>query len=200
MNRERFGLDTALLVVDVQNDFCPGGALAVAGGDAIIPVINAWIPRFATVLASRDWHPPDSVHFTRWPPHCIAGTVGAQFGAGLDTRRFLLILDKGTGDVDDGYSAFEATSEDLESWLRSRGIEQLYVCGLATDYCVLRTVLDALRLGFAVTVIRDGIAAVEVNPGDGQHALEAMAAAGALVTGDSRSCCNICSRGQSYLL
>jgi nicotinamidase/pyrazinamidase len=190
VSRERLGPDTALLVVDVQNDFCPGGALAVAGADAIIPVINAWIPQFATVVASRDWHPSDSVHFTSWPPHCVAGTYGAQFRAGLDTGRFLLVLDKGTNNVDDGYSAFEATSEDLESWLHSRGIEKLYVCGVATDYCVLHTVLDALRLGFGVTVIRGGIAAVEANPGDGQRAIETMAAAGALVTGDSPSCCN----------
>ncbi|MHB8106406.1 MAG: isochorismatase family protein [Candidatus Cryosericum sp.] len=179
MSAEQFGPESTLLVVDVQNDFCPGGALAVAGGDAIIPVINAWMPRFATVVASRDWHPADSVHFRTWPPHCIAGTYGAQFRAGLETGRFLLVLDKGTGNADDGYSAFEATSEDFESWLRSRGIEMLYVCGLATDYCVLRTVLDACRLGFGVTVIRDAIAAVEVNPGDGHRAQEAMAAAGA---------------------
>ena len=179
MSQERFGPESALLVVDVQNDFCPGGALAVAGGDAIIPVINAWMPRFATVVASRDWHPADSVHFTNWLRHCVAGTYGAQFRAGLDTERFLLVLDKGTDNADDGYSAFEATSEDFESWLRGRGIEMLYVCGLATDYCVLRTVLDACRLGFGVTVIGDAIAAVEVNPGDGQRAQEAMAAAGA---------------------
>jgi nicotinamidase/pyrazinamidase len=191
MSQERFGPDTALLVVDVQNDFCPGGALAVTGGDAIIPVINAWMPRFVTVVALRDWHPANSVHFGSWPPHCVAGTYGAQFRAGLDTGRFLLVLDKGTNNVDDGYSAFEATSEDLEAWLRSRGIEMLYVCGLATDYCVLQTVLDALRLGFGVTVLRDGIAAVEVHPGDGQRAQDAMTAAGALVTGDSPSCCNI---------
>lgn len=180
MTQESFGQESALLVVDVQNDFCPGGALAVADGDAIIPVINAWMPRFATVVASRDWHPANSVHFSRWPPHCVAGTYGAQFRVGLDTGRFLLVLDKGTDNLDDGYSAFEATSEDLESWLRSRGIEMLYVCGLATDYCVLQTVFDALRLGFGVTVIRDGIAAVEVNPGDGQRAQDAMKAAGAL--------------------
>jgi nicotinamidase/pyrazinamidase len=180
MTQESFGPESALLVVDVQNDFCPGGALAVADGDAIIPVINAWMPRFATVVASRDWHPANSVHFSRWPPHCVAGTYGAHFRVGLDTGRFLLVLDKGTDNLDDGYSAFEATSEDLESWLRSRDIEMLYVCGLATDYCVLQTVLDALRLGFGVTVIRDGIAAVEVNPGDGQRARDAMKAAGAL--------------------
>jgi len=179
MSQECFGPNTALLVVDVQNDFCPGGALAVAGGDAVIPVINAWMPRFVTVIASRDWHPATSVHFSSWPPHCVAGTYGAQFRAGLDTGRFLLVLDKGTNNLDDGYSAFEATSEDLESWLRGRRIEMLYVCGLATDYCVLQTVLDALRLGFGVTVIRNGIAAVEVNPGDGQRAQGAMEAAGA---------------------
>jgi len=122
------------------------------------------------------------VHFNSWPPHCVAGTYGAQFRAGLDTGRFLLVLDKGTGNADDGYSAFEATSEDLESWLRGRGIEMLYVCGLATDYCVLQTVLDARRLGFGVTVLRDGIAAVEVNPGDGQRAQGVMEAAGARFT------------------
>jgi nicotinamidase/pyrazinamidase len=179
VSQERFGPESALLVVDVQNDFCPGGALAVVEGDAIIPVINAWMPRFKTVIASRDWHPANSVHFSTWPPHCIAGTYGAQFRAGLDTGRFLLVLDKGTDNADDGYSAFEATSEDFESWLRGRGIEMVYVCGLATDYCVLRTVLDACRLGFGVTVIGDAIAAVEVNPGDGQRAQEAMEAAGA---------------------
>jgi nicotinamidase/pyrazinamidase len=179
VSQERFGPESALLVVDVQNDFCPGGALGVAEGDAIIPVINAWMLWFATVVASRDWHPANSVHFNTWPPHCIAGTYGAQFRAGLDTKRFLLVLDKGTDNADDGYSAFEATSEDFESWLRGRGIEMLYVCGLATDYCVLRTVLDACRIGFGVTVIGDAIAAVEVNPGDGQRAQEAMEAAGA---------------------
>lgn len=186
MNPEHFGPETALLVVDVQNDFCPGGALAVAGGDAVVPVINAWMPCFSTVIASRDWHPATSVHFDGWPPHCVAGTYGAQFRTGLDTSRFLLVLDKGTGNADDGYSAFEATSEDLGSWLRARDITTLHVCGLATDYCVLHTVLDALRLGFGVTVIRDGIAAVEVEPGDGQRAIETMEAAGAVVTaGDS---------------
>jgi len=174
-----FGLDTALLVVDVQNDFCPGGALPVAGGDGIIPVINAWMPRFATVIASRDWHPATSVHFNKWPPHCVAGTVGAQFRAGLETRHIQLVLDKGTSDADDGYSAFEATNIDLEAWLRVRTITTLYVCGLATDYCVLQTVLDARRRGFDVAVIRDAVAAVEAVPGDGQRALDAMEAAGA---------------------
>lgn len=187
MSQECFGSDTALLVVDVQNDFCPGGALPVADGDSIIPVINAWTPRFGTVLASRDWHPAGSIHFASWPPHCIAGTYGAQFRTGLDTGRFLLVLDKGTDNADDGYSAFDATNEDLASWLHGRGIEQLYICGLATDYCVLRTVLDALRLGFAVTVIGDAIAAVEVHPGDGQAAVETMEAAGARFVSSGQS-------------
>lgn len=179
MSNDLYGSDTALLVVDVQNDFCPGGALGVAGGDAVIPVINAWMARFTTVVASRDWHPANSVHFDRWPPHCVAGTYGAQFRAGLDTGRFLLVVNKGTSNSDDGYSAFEATNEDLESWLRGQGVTMLYVCGLATDYCVLQTVLDALRLGFGVTVIRDGIAAVEAHAGDGQRAEDRMEAAGA---------------------
>ncbi|MCE5193823.1 MAG: nicotinamidase [Candidatus Cryosericum sp.] len=179
MNYGNFGLDTALLVIDVQNDFCPGGALAVAGGDDIIPTINAWMPRFATVIASRDWHPANSVHFKKWPPHCIAGTIGAQFRTGLNTRHIQLVLDKGTGDTDDGYSAFEATNVDLEGWLRLRKITTLYVCGLATDYCVLQTVLDARRRGFSVVVLREGVAAVEAAPGDGQRALDAMEAAGA---------------------
>lgn len=184
MSGERFGRDTVLLVVDVQNDFCPGGALPVAGGDAIIPVINAWMPCFSTVVASRDWHPVRSVHFEKWPPHCIAGTFGAQFRAGLDTDRFSLVLDKGTGDADDGYSAFEATSEDFERWLREQEVHTLYVCGLATDYCVLQTVLDARRLGFDVKVLRDAVAAVEVRAGDGERALQEMQAAGAVLVTD----------------
>jgi nicotinamidase/pyrazinamidase len=175
----RFGITTALLVVDVQNDFCPGGALPVAAGDAVVPVINAWMPRFHTVVASRDWHPQTSVHFQHWPPHCIAGTYGAEFRKGLETSRFTLVVDKGTSDADDGYSAFEATNVDLAHWLEGRGIRRLYVCGLATDYCVKQTVLDALTHGFIVSVIQAGIAPVEVHPGDGQRALHAMESAGA---------------------
>ncbi len=179
MNTRRFPADTALLVIDVQNDFCPGGALPVAGGDAVVPVINGWMPRFHTIVASRDWHPQTSVHFQRWPPHCIAGTYGAEFRKGLETSRFTLVVDKGTSDADDGYSAFEATNVDLAGWLAGRGIRRLYVCGLATDYCVKQSVLDALAGGFDVRVIRAGIAPVEVHPGDGQSALEAMESAGA---------------------
>jgi nicotinamidase/pyrazinamidase len=179
VNARLFGADTALLVVDVQNDFCPGGALPVAGGDAVVPVINAWMKRFETVVASRDWHPQASAHFQRWPLHCIVGTTGAEFRQGLETGRFTLVVDKGTNNVDDGYSAFEATSVDLACWLEGRGIHKLYVCGLAIDYCVRQTVLDALARGFDVSVIRAGVASVDVDPGDGQRALEAMESAGA---------------------
>ncbi len=179
MSREPFAVDTALIVVDVQNDFCPGGALAVAGGDAVIPVINAWMPLFRTVIASRDWHPRSSVHFKTWPPHCIAGTWGAEFRKGLEIDRFMLVIDKGTGNADDGYSAFEGTSVDLAEWLESRGIRKLYVCGLATDYCVKRTVLDALNRRFDVFVIQAGVAAVDVHPGDGCKALDVMESSGA---------------------
>ncbi len=179
MRQDVFSSDTALLVVDVQNDFCPGGSLAVAGGNAIIPVINTWMPRFTTVVASRDMHPAQTVHFRKWPPHCVAGTAGAGFCKGLHTELFTLVVDKGTMDIDDGYSAFEATNVDLEQWLRDRGITTLYICGLATDYCVKQTVLDALQRKFTVLLIRAAVAAVGVHPGDGERALAAMTAAGA---------------------
>jgi nicotinamidase/pyrazinamidase len=174
-----FPEDTALIVVDVQNDFCPGGALAARYGDRIVPVINAWMPRFRTTVASRDWHPPQSVHFEKWPVHCVAGSIGAAFHSCLDTARFTLVVDKGTGVMDDGYSAFEATSVNLEGWLRQRGIGTLYICGLATDYCVKQTVLDALAKGFHTVLIADAIEAVDVHPGDGDAALATMLAAGA---------------------
>jgi nicotinamidase/pyrazinamidase len=172
-----FPEDAALIVVDVQNDFCPGGALAARYGDRIVPVINAWMPRFSTVVASRDWHPPQSVHFEKWPVHCVAGSLGAAFHPCLDTARFTLVVDKGTGGMDDGYSAFEATSVDLEGWLRHRNTGTLYICGLATDYCVKQTVLDALAKGFHTVLIADAIEAVDVHPGDGDAALATMLAA-----------------------
>jgi nicotinamidase/pyrazinamidase len=174
-----FPEDTALIVVDVQNDFCPGGALAARYGDRIVPVINAWMPRFSTIVASRDWHPPQSVHFEKWPVHCVAESIGAAFHSCLDTARFTLVVDKGTGVMDDGYSAFEATSVNLEGWLRQRGIGTLYICGLATDYCVKQTVLHALAKGFHTVLIADAIEAVDVHPGDGDAALATMLAAGA---------------------
>ncbi|TVR03715.1 MAG: nicotinamidase [Deltaproteobacteria bacterium] len=171
----------ALLIVDMQRDFCPGGALAVAGGDAILPVINRMMPHFELVVASRDWHPEDTVHFERWPVHCVAGTPGAEYAPELDSAPIAQEFLKGTDGADDGYSAFEATNEDLEAWLRTRQVDDLFVCGLATDYCVRATVLDALARGFRVHVVINAVAAVHPDgpPDGGPHALQEMKDAGA---------------------
>lgn len=169
----------ALLVVDVQNDFCPGGALAVKEGDQVVPVINKLMPQFPLVVASMDWHPADSIHFEKWPPHCVRQTEGADMHPDLHMSMIEKIFLKGTQGKDDGYSAFEATNMNLEEFFRNRGITDLYIAGLATDYCVKATVLDALKMGFNTTVFTDATRAVEVNPGDGNKALEEMAQAGA---------------------
>ncbi len=177
-----------LLIVDVQNDFCPGGALAVPGGDKVVPVINDLISRFGVVVASKDWHPADSVHFQKWPPHCVQNTSGAAFHPQLAEGKIQQVFLKGTGNRDDGYSAYEATNVDLEQYLKSRGVTELYVTGLATDYCVKASALDAAAKGLQTIVVTDGIAAVNVNAGDGQRALEEMAAAGVrLVASDKIS-------------
>jgi len=168
----------ALLVVDLQNDFCPGGALAVRGGDAIVPAVNSLMPRFPLVVASRDWHPANSVHFGKWPVHCVADTPGADFHPALRRELIARVFLKGTGNSDDGYSAFEATSEDLDRFLKEHDVTELHVCGLATDYCVKATALDAARRGFKTFVVTDAVAAVDVNPGDGQRSLEEMRRAG----------------------
>jgi len=185
---------TALIVVDVQNDFAdPAGSLYVRGGEALIPFVNREIARAAAagaaVIYSRDWHPPVTPHFARdggiWPVHCVAGTWGAEFHPGLD-RVGDREIRKGSGG-EDGYSAFtvrDPTSGDiaatpLAALLAELGIARLVVVGLATDYCVKETVLDARRLGLAVTVLRDGIRAVDLQPGDGERALAAMRDAGA---------------------
>jgi len=185
---------TALLVVDVQNDFVdPRGSLHVRGGPDVIDFINAQIDAAreagALVVYSQDWHPPVTPHFQKdggvWPVHCLGDTWGSEFYPGLkvapDAERIL----KGTGG-EDGYSAFSvrdpntgATSAtQLESVLRARGIRRLAIVGLATDYCVKETALDALRLGFEVVVLREGIRAVDLQPGDGERAEAAVAAAG----------------------
>jgi nicotinamidase/pyrazinamidase len=186
----------ALLLVDVQNDFCPGGALAVPNGDQVIPVLNKMIERFKArgrpVYASRDWHPPDTTHFRayggRWPPHCVAESGGAAFHPELQLPEDAVVISKGQDRGDDGYSAFEATTADgrtLLDDLRSRGISALYVGGLATDYCVRATVLDARRAGFPVTVLTDGIAGIGGD--DVIRALDEMRLAGAsLVSSDDR--------------
>ncbi len=168
----------SLLIVDVQNDFCPGGALAVPEGDKVVSVINRIIDRVDLVVASKDWHPKDSVHFSKWPPHCVQETPGAEFHPQLAATKIDQIVVKGTGGLDDGYSAFEATNLDLEQYLKSKGVDDLYIAGLATDYCVRASALDAAKRGFRTTVVVDGIAAVNVRPGDGDAALEEIQKAG----------------------
>ena len=170
-----------LLIVDLQRDFCAGGALAVPGADGIVAPINRIIGKFDLVLASRDKHPPGTRHFEKWPVHCVQGTPGAEFHPGLDLSSVDCLLEKGTSNADDGYSDFESSNMDLAAYLRSRGVTGLYVCGLATDYCVKATVLDALDKGFDTFVIEDCIRAVDVNPGDGARALASMRKRGAIV-------------------
>jgi nicotinamidase/pyrazinamidase len=180
----------ALVVVDVQNDFCPGGALAVPEGDAVVPVLNRYAERFtaqgAAVFASRDWHPARTRHFAAyggvWPPHCVQGTPGAELHAGLALPAGAQLVSKGMDPEEDAYSCFQARTEaggDFASLLATREIRRLFVGGLATDYCVKATVLDALRAGLAVVVLQDAVRAVDVAPGDGVRALAELAAAGA---------------------
>jgi len=174
----------ALIVVDVQNDFCPGGTLAVAHGDEVVAPLNQEIDKFlergAPVYLSRDWHQPKTKHFAAyggtWPVHCVQNTPGAEFHPALRTDRHLKIVSKGLGDTD-CYSAFDET--DLASQLRQQGVEEVVVGGLATDYCVKNTVLDAIRNGFKVKALKNAMRAVDLKPGDGERALEEMRAAGA---------------------
>jgi nicotinamidase/pyrazinamidase len=175
----------ALVIVDFQNDFTPGGALAVAHGDEIAPRVNALAASgdFDVVVATRDWHPADHGSFTErggtWPVHCVAGTPGAQLHPALDAARVDVVVDKGQDPATEGYSGFEAT--ELERVLRDRGVDEVVVVGLATDYCVKNTALDALRLGFRVTVDPEAVRGVDVRPGDAERALEALREAGAAV-------------------
>jgi nicotinamidase/pyrazinamidase len=175
-----------LLIVDVQRDFLPGGALAVPQGDAVVPVINAYIElarrHDMPVYASRDWHPRNHCSFTAqggsWPEHCVAGTRGAEFSAALELPRGAVIIDKATTHDVDAYSAFSGT--DLAARLRRVSVRKLLVGGLATDYCVLNTVLDARQVGFESLLLVDAIRAVNVEPGDGVRAVQRMIAAGAV--------------------
>jgi nicotinamidase/pyrazinamidase len=171
----------ALLIVDPQVDFCPGGALAVSGGDAIFPAVNRAARTLPLALASRDWHPADHVSFLAqggpWPVHCVAGTPGAEFHHDLETDRLAHVFSKGSDPAVEAYSAFDGTG--LADWLRDHHVHRLYVAGLATDYCVRASVLDARREGFDVVVLADAIGAVDVAPGDGERALAEMRQAGA---------------------
>jgi nicotinamidase/pyrazinamidase len=176
---------TALLIVDVQRDFLPGGSLAVPRGDEVVPVLNRYTGiarrKGMPVLASRDWHPGRHCSFREqggpWPPHCIAGSSGAEFAPGLELPTDSVIVSKATRADTDAYSAFAGTG--LARRLRALGVKRLLIGGLATDYCVLNTVLDARREGFEVLLLQDAVRAVEVKPGDGERAVRAMEEAGA---------------------
>jgi nicotinamidase/pyrazinamidase len=172
----------ALIIVDVQNDFTPGGALAVPDGDAVTTRLNELIGSggFDLVVATRDWHPPDHRSFTseggRWPPHCVAGTPGAELHPGLDAAGLDVIVDKGRDPATEGYSGFDGT--DLATLLRERDVDDVTVAGLATDYCVRATALDALSEGFAVTLDSAASRGIEAEPGDVEQALDDVRAAG----------------------
>ncbi len=175
--------DDALVVVDVQHDFLPGGALGVAEGERIFDPIDELAPRFARVYATRDWHPENHSSYEQyggpWPVHCVAGTHGAAFDARLQLDHVDAVIDKGTDRETDGYSGFAATTLDRD--LREHGVQRVFVCGLATDYCVKATALDAKAAGFDVVVLEDASAAVNVNPGDEQRALDELRAANVAV-------------------
>jgi len=184
--------DAALILVDVQNDFCPGGALAVTEGDKIVAVVNRLMTRFTLVVSTQDWHPANHISFKErggpWPPHCVQGTPGAELHSALDTSTVANYFRKASSPDKDAYSEFEGVDENgrtLDEFLKSRRVKSVYVVGLATDYCVKATVLDALELGYEVFAVTDAMRAVNVNPDDGAKALGEMERNGAhLITSD----------------
>lgn len=180
----------ALIVVDVQNDFCSGGSLAVPDGDAVVPVLNRYLEQAHAagipIIASRDWHPEETAHFAAfggtWPVHCVQGTHGAAFHPELQLPPETLIASTGMSAQDEGYSALEGQLPDgggVLDALRERGVTRIHAGGLATDYCVRATVLGGLAAGFEVFLLRDASRAVDVAPGDGERATAEMLAAGA---------------------
>ena len=192
---------SALIVVDVQNDFCPGGALAVPGGDEVVPIANVLLETIPISILTQDWHPKGHVSFASttgrppysldesataprilWPDHCVAGSTGADFHPGLRTELARLVLRKGANKDLDSYSAFfendGITPTGLSGWIQAMGIESIVVVGLATDYCVKATALDGRRLGFDVAVVLEGIRGVDASPGDVEKAVDAMKSAG----------------------
>jgi len=194
----------ALLIVDVQNDFCPGGALQILGGDRIIEPINRAVRCFVAaglpVLASRDWHPPNTKHFRLfggvWPAHCVRGTEGAAFHPVLCLPEETVVLSKGINPEQDGYSVFEGVTGDgrtLLELLHELEVRKLYISGLATDYCVLCTTREALRNGFDVTVLTDAVAGVDIVPGASANAIEEMERAGARLAGVESVTHSVCS-------
>jgi nicotinamidase/pyrazinamidase len=180
----------ALIVVDVQNDFCPGGSLAVAHGDEVVAPLNKLIKEFLDrgepVYETRDWHPAQTKHFKAyggiWPVHCVQGTRGAEFHPDLTTDPRIITISKGFDEKADGYSGFDGTN--LGELLRAEGVNEVWVGGLATDYCVKHTVLDAVKEGFEVKALADAMRPVNVNPGDGAQAITDMKSAGAEIVGD----------------
>lgn len=196
----------ALILVDIQNDFLPGGALAVPGGDEIIPIVNRLQPRFGMVVATQDWHPSNHGSFANnhpgrqpgevidlhglkqvlWPVHCVQDTRGADFASGLDRARWARVFHKGTDPTVDSYSGFFdnglRNATGLGVFLRDKGVTEVSVVGLATDYCVKFTVLDALQLGFKTRLIEDACRGIDLQPGDIGKAVEEMCAAGAEIT------------------
>ncbi len=185
----------ALLVVDVQNDFCPGGALGIRGGDRIIPILNRYIKFFETerlpIFLTRDWHPRVTRHFQQfggvWPVHCIQGGLGAQFHPELQLPREALVMSKGMDPEEDSYSAFHSTDSSgmlLANLLDDLGVEQIYIGGLATDYCVKYSALDAIKNGLDVYILADAIAGVNLQPEDSDLAMEEMVRCGAKIICD----------------
>lgn len=178
---------TALIVVDLQNDFCPGGALAVARGDGVIPILNEYIEKLrlanGPVIATRDWHPSNHCSFKEhggpWPPHCVQNSPGAAFHPGLTLPSQTLIISKGRDSEVDEYSGF--ARPELERHLRMLGVSIVLIGGLATDYCVKHTVLEACKAGFETVLLQDATRGVDRQPGDSERAVEAMRAAGAQV-------------------
>jgi nicotinamidase/pyrazinamidase len=179
---------TALIIVDVQNDFCPGGALAVPDGDQVVPVLNRYVRIFqahrAPIVATRDWHPGDHCSFKPfggiWPLHCVQNTAGAEFHPGLDLPKTVEVISKGMDAKVEAYSGFQDT--ELGQWLKLRKVDTVYVGGLATDYCVMSTVLDAIKAGFNAVYLSDASRGVELKPGDSGRAVGDMINAGAQTT------------------
>ncbi|MCX6680116.1 MAG: bifunctional nicotinamidase/pyrazinamidase [Methanothrix sp.] len=183
----------ALLVVDVQNDFCPGGALGIPGGHKIIPILNRCIKFFEKenlpIIVTRDWHPKVTKHFEQfggvWPEHCVEGSLGAQFHPDLELPKDPLVMSKGMDPEKDSYSAFHATDSSgraLENILEIFGVAEIYIGGLATDYCVKYSALDALKAGLKVLILTDAVAGVNLQPEDSRVALQEMVSRGAKKT------------------
>ena len=203
------GIERVLLVIDVQNDFCPGGSLAVEDGDEVVPVVNRIMPAFSRVVASQDWHPPGHVSFASahpgqrpldvvdaggieqvlWPDHCVQGTRGAELHPRLETGRIGLLLRKGMRPGLDSYSAFfendHRTDTGLRHYLKGLSLREVFVCGLATDYCVFSSAMDARKLGFQVTLVRDACRGVGFPEGSIQRAVDVMLKAGVRLTNSS---------------